>query len=160
MKVQFKFASLILLISVLLSACAPAATPVPTAVPTMAPPPTAAPTATVPPTSVPPTATLNAKMIIPFHGKDTVAIIRFQHSLGQRYASRNTTAFHFANGNFFILVVTVCVHFLPRRSVNSIGAVSFKLLRQTLQTWLPSVSRNRTFTPLLFNKSTNCRFAW
>ena len=57
MKVQFKFVSLILLISVLLSACAPAATPVPTAVPTMAPPPTAAPTATVPPTSVPPTAT-------------------------------------------------------------------------------------------------------
>jgi transforming growth factor-beta-induced protein len=64
MKVQFKFVSLILLISVLLSACAPAATPVPTAVPTMAPPPTAAPTATVPPTPVPPTATPKPTTIV------------------------------------------------------------------------------------------------
>jgi len=64
MKVQVKFVSLILLVSVLLSACAPAATPVPTAVPTMAPPPTAAPTATVPPTPIPPTATSKPTTIV------------------------------------------------------------------------------------------------
>ena len=57
MKVQVKFVSLIVLIAVLLSACAPAATPTPapTAVPTMAP--TAVPpTATLPPTPVAATA--------------------------------------------------------------------------------------------------------
>jgi len=55
MKLHLKFVSLIVLIAVLLSACAPAATPTP-AVPTMAPAPTTAPTAVPPTATVPPTA--------------------------------------------------------------------------------------------------------
>jgi len=58
MKLHFKFASFLVMFSILLSACAPAATPPPTAVPTMAP------TATMPPTKVPPTATPKPTTIV------------------------------------------------------------------------------------------------
>ena len=68
MKSYFKFASLLVLVAILMAACAPAATPAPTAAPTMAPAattaPTMAPTATVPPTPVPPTATPKPTTIV------------------------------------------------------------------------------------------------